>query len=78
MNYKVYDPAPALQSFVKCFCTFEDEGTEEPVKQRVVPEGCMEMIFHYFYKIILLFQFYKYSSRPRRSSHAGNLLQDAC
>jgi AraC-like DNA-binding protein len=47
MNYQVYSPSPELQSFVKCFWTLEDEGMEEPVRQRVVPDGCMEMIFHY-------------------------------
>ena len=47
MNYQVYDPVTELQPFVKCFWTLEDEGMEEPVRQRVVPDGCMEMIFHY-------------------------------
>jgi AraC-like DNA-binding protein len=47
MNYQVYTPVPELQSFVKCFWTLEDEGIGESVKQRVVPDGCMEMIFHY-------------------------------
>ncbi|MEI9809134.1 MAG: helix-turn-helix transcriptional regulator [Bacteroidota bacterium] len=52
MNYKVHTPSPELQSFVKCFWTLEDEGMGEPVRQRVVPDGCMEMIFHYgdYYK----------------------------
>lgn len=47
MNYQVYTPSSELQSFVKCFWTLEDEGLEEPIRQRVVPDGCMEMIFHY-------------------------------
>src|SRR6185503_8181248 len=47
MNYQVYDPVPELQPFIKCFWTLEDDGKDEPVKQRVVPDGCMEMIFHY-------------------------------
>jgi AraC-like DNA-binding protein len=47
MNYKVYTPSPELQSFVKCFWTLEEERQEQPVKQRIVPDGCMEMIFHY-------------------------------
>jgi len=47
MNYQVYTPIPELQSFVKCFWTLEDGGIEKPVKQRVLPDGCMEMIFHY-------------------------------
>ena len=47
MNYLVYDPSPELQPFVKCFWTLEDERAREPIRQRVVPDGCMEMIFHY-------------------------------
>jgi AraC-like DNA-binding protein len=48
MNYQVYTPLPELQPFVKCFWTLEDDfGGENPVKQRVLPDGCMEMIFHY-------------------------------
>lgn len=47
MNYQVYTPLAELQSFVKCFWTLEDEGSGEPVRQRVLPDGCMEMIFHY-------------------------------
>ena len=47
MNYQVYTPLPELQPFVKCFWTLDDEVDENPVKQRVLPDGCMEMIFHY-------------------------------
>ena len=47
MNYQVYTVSPELQPFVKCFWSLEDEKKEEPVKQRVLPDGCMEMIFHY-------------------------------
>lgn len=47
MDYRVYSPFPELQSFVKCFWTLEDAAHAAPVKQRVVPDGCMEMIFHY-------------------------------
>lgn len=48
MNYQVYDPLQELQPFVKCFWTLDDDTVaENPVKQRVLPDGCMEMIFHY-------------------------------
>lgn len=47
MNYQVYTPSPELQAFIKCFWSLDDEKQEEPVKQRVLPDGCMEMIFHY-------------------------------
>ncbi len=47
MNYQVYTPTEELQPFIKCFWTLDDEGNDEPVRQRVVPDGCMELIFHY-------------------------------
>ena len=47
MDYQVYTPSPELQPFIKCFWSLEDEKQEKPVKQRVLPDGCMEMIFHY-------------------------------
>ncbi|MES2774971.1 MAG: helix-turn-helix transcriptional regulator [Bacteroidota bacterium] len=47
MDYQVYTPIQELQPFVKCFWTLEDESHSQPERQRVVPDGCMEMIFHY-------------------------------
>ena len=48
MNYEVYTPIPELQPFIKCFWSLEDNDVKsEPAKQRVLPDGCMEMIFHY-------------------------------
>ena len=48
MDYEVYTTAPELQPFIKCFWSLEDHDVKsEPVKQRVLPDGCMEMIFHY-------------------------------
>lgn len=47
MDYQVYTPSPELQPFIKCFWTLDDDGADAPVRQRVVPDGCMEMIFHY-------------------------------
>ncbi len=47
MNYQVYNPSQELQAFVKCFWSLEGEAAAEPGRQRVLPDGCMEMIFHY-------------------------------
>jgi AraC-like DNA-binding protein len=47
MDYQVFDPSTSLQPFVKCFWTLEAEASPSPVRQRVVPDGCMEMIFNY-------------------------------
>lgn len=47
MDYQVYTPSAELQPYLKCFWSLEDEKQEEPVRQRILPDGCMEMIFHY-------------------------------
>lgn len=47
MNYQVYPPCRELQAFVKCFWSLEDDGSSKRQRQRVVPDGCMEMIFHF-------------------------------
>ena len=47
MDYQVIEPSAALQPFIKCFWTLKAEATPSPVRQRVVPDGCMEMIFNY-------------------------------
>src|SRR5688572_23083675 len=47
MDYQVFEPSAALRSFIKCFWTLEAEAVPLPVRQRVVPDGCMEMIIHF-------------------------------
>ena len=47
MNYQVYTPSQELRPFIKCFWSLDDNEKKEPLKQRVLPDGCMEMIFHY-------------------------------
>ena len=46
MEYKVYEPAKELQPFIKCFWSLEATASPVAEKQRIVPDGCMEMIFH--------------------------------
>ena len=47
MSYQVYTPSVMLQPIVKCFWSLDEPAQDQPVVQRVVPDGCMEMIFHY-------------------------------
>jgi AraC-like DNA-binding protein len=47
MNYQTYPANPALSGFVKCYWTLDAPEEINPEKQRIVPDGCMEMIFHY-------------------------------
>jgi AraC-like DNA-binding protein len=47
MDYVTYLPNEVLSPFVKCFWSLEAPASAEPERQRIVPDGCMEMIFHY-------------------------------
>src|SRR6476620_3853489 len=47
MNYLTFDPNKDLNTFVKCYWSLESPKEENPQKQTIVPDGCMEMIFHY-------------------------------
>ncbi len=47
MDYKTYAPNTDLSAFIKCYWTLEAPKNNKPEKQRIVPDGCMEMIFHY-------------------------------
>ncbi|MBA4849317.1 helix-turn-helix transcriptional regulator [Emticicia sp. BO119] len=46
MNYKTYKPCSELKPFIKCYWTLLAPEEVKPQKQRIVPDGCMEMIFH--------------------------------
>jgi len=47
MIYQTYSPGTELAHFVKCYWILESPAGQMPVRQRIVPDGCMEMIFHY-------------------------------
>lgn len=47
MNYQLFEPSSDLTALVKCYWTLESPKEEIPEKQTIVPDGCMEMIFHY-------------------------------
>ncbi len=46
MQYSTFPVRGALEGFVKCFWTLEDAAQDPVQKQRIIPDGCMEMIFH--------------------------------
>ncbi len=46
MDYRAYDPPDDLSDFVRCFWTLQAPASTAPARQRIVPDGCMEMIFH--------------------------------
>lgn len=47
MSYNTFDPNIDLAAFVKCYWTLDVPKEIAPEKQRIVPDGSMEMIFHY-------------------------------
>lgn len=45
MDYQTYEPHTDLKSLVSCYWTLEVPRQTEPQKQRIVPDGCLEMAF---------------------------------
>ena len=47
MKHQTFEPNQDLTTLIKCYWTLEIPKEETPEKQTIVPDGCMEMIFHY-------------------------------
>lgn len=47
LNPKTYAPNIALSDFVKRYWTLEGERDNIPVKNTIIPDGTMKLIFHY-------------------------------
>lgn len=47
MEYRTYEPNEDLSALIKCYWTLDGPVTDQPERQTIVPDGCMEMIFHY-------------------------------
>jgi len=47
MNYQTFESGSDLSMLIKCYWTLEDSSLQKAEKQTIVPDGCMEMIFHY-------------------------------
>jgi AraC-like DNA-binding protein len=45
MNYQTFQPNNDLNSLIKCYWTLEVPAEYSSEKQRIVPDGCMELIF---------------------------------
>jgi AraC-like DNA-binding protein len=45
MNYKTYQPHSDLGAFIKCYWTLEVPAEAGAQRQRIIPEGCLEMAF---------------------------------
>jgi AraC-like DNA-binding protein len=47
VDYKTINPGPDLSLFIRCYWTLDAPKETKPHKQRIIPDGCVEMIFHY-------------------------------
>lgn len=47
MDYQTFEPTTPISSFVKCYWTLTAPKQVIVEKQRIIPDGCMEMIFHH-------------------------------
>ncbi|MFZ4928643.1 AraC family transcriptional regulator [Chryseobacterium sp. Mn2064] len=47
MDYQIFKPNANLAPFIKCYWTLDHPKEDVPQVQTIVPDGCMEMIFHY-------------------------------
>src|SRR5688572_26603987 len=45
MNYQTFHPHPDLDALIKCYWILEVHAGNDSGKQRIVPDGCIEMIF---------------------------------
>ena len=45
MQYEVYQPHPDLSALVKCYWTLEVPYDPATTRQRIVPDGCIELFF---------------------------------
>lgn len=45
MNYQTFQPHSNLASLVKCYWTLEVQAEKNAQRQRIIPDGCIEMAF---------------------------------
>ncbi|MEL6562235.1 MAG: helix-turn-helix transcriptional regulator [Bacteroidota bacterium] len=44
---RIIETKSILSEFVRCYWTLESDPEDAPVRNKIVPDGCMKMIFHY-------------------------------
>ncbi len=47
MTPKIFEPSSELSAFVMCYWTLESAKENTPLKNTIVPDGTMKLIFHY-------------------------------
>lgn len=46
MHYEEFIPAEPLAKYVRCLWILESAAGESPSKERILPDGCTEIVFH--------------------------------
>ncbi|MFN0159314.1 MAG: DUF6597 domain-containing transcriptional factor [Bacteroidota bacterium] len=46
MNYQEISPRSPFSEFIKCYWTLDDAAGNPRTQERVLPDGCVELIFH--------------------------------
>jgi AraC-like DNA-binding protein len=66
MFYSVYKPTEALRSFISFYWILEmDSSLALSAKQRIIPNGCVELIFHFGDRLNTLFPNQKPEQQPQ-------------
>ena len=47
MNYRTYSPHPSLTRYIRCYWTLDGNDTSKGSRERIFPDGCIELIFHH-------------------------------
>ncbi|MCL6266624.1 DUF6597 domain-containing transcriptional factor [Flagellimonas myxillae] len=45
MNYQTFEPHPDLAALISCYWTLEVPASDKPERQRIIPDGKIEMVF---------------------------------
>ncbi|MGE0589972.1 MAG: DUF6597 domain-containing transcriptional factor [Cyclobacteriaceae bacterium] len=45
IRYQEFKPSPQLAPYIKCYWLLESSGI--PVEEKIMPDGCIEMLFHF-------------------------------
>jgi AraC-like DNA-binding protein len=66
MFYSVYKPSEALSSFISFYWILEmDSSLAFSAKQRIIPNGCVELIFHFGDRLNTIFPDQKPEKQPQ-------------
>jgi AraC-like DNA-binding protein len=47
MNHEIFEPQENLKEWIKCYWNLESDFENTPLKNTIIPDGTMKLIFHY-------------------------------